>query len=280
MEPDEAGFDASSFSKNMERFQRGRISELFFIEVVALADKHGWLSHEHFSVDGTLIESWASMKSFRPKDEEPPPPGQGRNGWADFKGQPRANDTHQSTTDPEARLLRKGSGKEAKLCFGAHAVVENRNGLLVHFTIRPSVGEGCTEPDVAEEQLEDLANSGFTPRSVGADKGYHTQAFVRNHRDKGIAPHVARIKGRKTPGLDGRTARSNNYKTSQRLRKRAEEPFGWMKTTGTFRKSRWLGVARTNYAGQFVAASCNLIRMAKLALVTHDPPSHPVAATA
>lgn len=278
MDPDDKAFNASSFSKNMERFQEHHVSEVFFAEVVDLANRQGWISNEHFSVDGTLIESWASLKSFRPKDEEPPPPGDGRNDWADFKGEKRSNDTHASTTDPEAKLLKKGAGKEAKLCFGAHAVVENRNGLLVHMTVRPAVGEGCSEPEVADEQLDELSMRGMNPKSVGADKGYHTKDFVRKNREKGTAPHVAQVKGRKTPGLDGRTTRSAAYKTSQRLRKRAEEPFGWMKTVGMFRKSRWLGVATTDFVCQFVAASCNLIRMAKLAEPLDDPPTHQVAA--
>ena len=277
MEPDEDGFDASSFSKNMNRFEKHHISELFFAEVVDLADRNGWLSHEHFSVDGTLIESWASLKSFRPKDEEPPPPGQGRNGWVDFKDKTRKNETHESTTDSEAKLLKKGRGKEAKLCFGAHSVVENRNGLLVHFTVRAAVGEGCKEPEVADEQLDEIAMRGMNPKTVGADKNYHTKEFVRKNREKGTKPHVACVKGRKTPGLDGRTTQSKGYKTSQRIRKRVEEPFGWMKTVGMFRKSRWLGVAKTDFVGQFVAAGCNLVRMAKLAQPNHDPPGNEAA---
>ena len=277
MDPDEGSFDASTFSKNMERFQSHHVSERFFAEVVELAKRQGWVSQEHFSVDGTLIESWASLKSFRSKDEEPPPPGQGRNDWVDFKGQKRSNDTHESTTDPEAKLLKKGAGREAKLCFGAHAVVENRNGLLVHFTVRPACGAGCSEPEVADEQLDELADRGFDPQTVGADKGYHTKEFVTKCRDKGTKPHVARVAGRKTPGLDGRHARSARYRQSQRLRKRAEEPFGWMKTIGMFRKSRWIGVETTDFVGQFVAASCNLIRMAKLAIQSSDPPTEKAA---
>lgn len=278
MDPDEGSFDASTFSKNMHRFEKHHVSEVFFAQVVDLADAQGWISHEHFSVDGTLIESWASLKSFRPKDQEPPAPGPGRNGWVDFKGHKRSNETHQSTTDPEAKLLKKNAGQEAKLCFGAHAVVENRNGLLVHFTVRPAVGEGCTEPEVADEQLDELAMRGLDPQTVGGDKGYHTKTFVNACRDKGTAPHVAQVKGRKTPGLDARTTRHKSYQQSQKLRKRVEEPFGWMKTVGLFRKSRWLGVTRTNFVGQFVAASCNLIRMAKMAQ-NADPPLHSVAAT-
>ena len=201
MNPDEIQFDASTFSKNMERFQKHRVSETFFIEVVYLADRHKWISHEHFSVDGTLIESWASMKSFRPKDEEPPPRGKGRNGWEDFKDQKRSNDTHASTTDPESesKLVRKSKGKEAKLSFRGHSVIENRNGLLVHFTVRPAVGEDCTEAEVADGQLDEITERGLNPKTVGGDKGYHTKEFVKNCRDKGTVPHVAEQKDRKTP---------------------------------------------------------------------------------
>ena len=162
------------------------------------------------------------MKSFRPKDEEPPPPGQGRNGWEDFKDQKRNNDTHQSTTDPEAQLVRKGQGKEARLSFRAHSVVENRNGLVVNFTVRSATVAGNTELEVADGQLNAITECGFNPRSVGADKNYHTKQFVKDCRDKGTAPHVAEIKGRKTPILDKRTTRSRGYQASQRARKRVE----------------------------------------------------------
>lgn len=264
MNPHEAAFDASTFSKNMDRLLGHRIAELFFMEVVELAQRQGWVSSEHFSVDGTLIEAWASIKSFRPKDEEPPPPGASRNDWVDFKGQKRSNDTHQSTSDPEARLMRKGPGKEAKLSYGAHAVMENRTGLCVLIDVRPACGEGCAEHEVASDQIDELTMRGFDVQSVGADKGYHTGKFVRECRDRFIAPHVARVSGRKTPGLDGRTARSEAYKQSQRARKRIENLFGWMKTTGALRKSRYRGVERTHHLTQFVAATANLIRMAKL----------------
>lgn len=240
MEPDDKGFHASTFTHNLERF----------------------------SVDGTLIEAWTSMKSFRAKDENND--DSDSNGWADFKGRKRSNDTHESVTDGEAKLMRKGKGKEAKLSFGMHSTVENRNGLLVMLDVKAACGEGSTEPEVATGQLDELADRGFDPKSVGADKGYHTKVFVKDCLEKGTAPHVARIKGRKTPGLDGRNARSKAYKTSQRLRKRVEEPFGWMKTTGMFRKSRWRGIEKTHFVAQFVGAACNLVRMAKLEM--DDPP--------
>jgi len=269
MNPDEGAFDATVYSKNMERFEKHEVSEVFFAEVVELARRHGWVSDEHFTVDGTLIESWASMKSFRKKDEPPPPSGD-RNEWVDFKGEKRSNKTHRSTTDPDARLMRKGPGQEAKLSFGLRAAMENRSGLLVLLNLTGACGKGCRESTVALDQMQELGMRGFEPRTVGADKGYHNREFVQGCRDMQIAPHVARMNKRKVAGIDGRTIRQESYRTSQRIRKRVEEPFGWMKTVGGFRKSRYIGVARTNFMAQLVGASCNLIRMAKLAV--HDPP--------
>ncbi len=242
-----------------------------------LARSHGWASDEHFSVDGTLIEAWASVKSFRRKDEPPPPPGQG-NGWVDFKGEKRSNETNASTTDPEAKLVKYSAGDAAKLRYALHAVSENRNGLLVLLDVKQAVGEGCAEHEAASDQLDELTYRGFNVQTVGADKGYHTKACVQDCRDRAIAPHVARVKGRKTPGLDGRTARSTGYKLSQRLRKRIEENFGWMKAFGNFRKSRWKGAEKTNFVAQFVGATCNLMRMAKLSLAEANLPLQPAAA--
>ena len=269
MNPDEDAFDATVYSKNMERFESHEVSEVFFAEVVELAWRYGWISDEHFTVDGTLIESWASMKSFGKKGEPPSPPGDG-NEWVDFKGQKRSNKTHRSSTDPDARLMRKGPGREAKLSFGLRATMENRSGLLVMLNLTKACGKGSTESSVALDQMEELCIRGFEPRTVGADKGYHNREFVQGCRDMRIAPHVAPMEGRKVSGIDARTIRHESYRTSQRIRKRIEEPFGWMKTVGAFRKSRFLGVARTNFVAQLVGASCNLVRMAKMA--THDPP--------
>jgi transposase len=253
---DEAVFDASTYSKNQMRLLRHEVADLFFAEVVELARKHGWVSDEHFSVDGTLIEAWASMKSFRAKDDEQRP-GSG-NAWMDFKGEKRSNDTHESTTDPQAKLLRKGPGKEARLCFGGHAAMENRNGLCVLFDIKPAVG--AAESAVAVDQMIELRNRGFEPKTVGADKGYHTQEFVAGVREQGIVPHPARKDGQKTLHVLLTLA----HATSQKVRKRIEEIFGWAKTTGCFRKSRYRGVERTHAQGQYVIATWNLIRMAKL----------------
>jgi transposase len=273
LELDEEPFDASTFSKNQQRLLEHQVAEEFLAEVVGLLRGRKLLSEEHFSVDGTLIEAWASLKSFRPKDaggDQGPKDG---NGWGDFTGEKRSNDTHESTTDPEAKLLKKGAGKEAKLCFTGHAVMENRHGFCVSFELTPSVG--VTESDMALEQLKHLQAEGFTPKSVGADKGYHNGPFGGGCRDESIKAHVATIKGRKTEGLDGRTTRSKGYKMSQTVRKRIEEIFGWMKTVGGMRRSRYRGAERTDAACKWVVAALNLLRLAKLSVA---PPNGVVRA--
>jgi transposase len=261
LNPDEGSFDASTFSKNQERLLQHQVSDLFFASVVEIAREKRWVSNEHFSADGTLIEAWASMKSFRPKDDQEGP-GSG-NAWMNFTGEKRGNDTHQSTTDPEAKLLKKGKGREAKLCFGAHAIMENRHGLCVQIAAHPAVG--TTEADMALEQIDHLQEQGFAVSTLGADKGYHSEKFVGGCRKRGIKPHVAPVTGRKVKGLDGRTTKAKGYAVSQVIRRRIEELFGWMKTTGGLRKSRYRGVERTHMAVQFCAAASNLLRMAKLA---------------
>jgi len=253
---DEAIFDASTYSKNQQRLLQHQVADLFFSEVVELARKNGWVSDDHFSVDGTLIEAWASVKSFRPKGTDEGP-GSG-NTWADFKGQKRTNDTHESTTDPEAKLVRKGDGKEARLSFAGHATMENRNGLCVLFEVKPAVG--APESAVAVAQMQELQERGFEPKTVGADKGYHTREFVQGAREHGIVPHPARKDGQNTLHVLLTIA----HAISQKIRKRIEEIFGWMKTTGGFRKSRYRGVDRTHAQGQYVVTALNLLRMAKL----------------
>jgi transposase len=253
---DEVVFDASTYSKNQERLLRQEVADLFFAEVVELARRHGWVSDDHFSVDGTLIEAWASLKSFRPKGTKE---GSGSgNSWVDFKGEKRSNDTHASTTDPEAKLVRKGPGREARLCFAGHATMENRHGLCVLFDIHPAVG--APESSVAVDQMTELHNRGFRPKTVGADRAYHTVEFVRGLRDQQIVPHPARKDGQKTLHVLLTLA----HAISQKARKRIEELFGWAKTTGCFRKSRYRGVERTHAQGQYVVAACNLVRMARL----------------
>ena len=259
---DQAVFDASTFSQNQDRLLRHEVADLFFSEVVELAKKQGWISNDHFSVDGTLIQAWASIKSFKPKGADKGP-GSGNN-WTDFKGEKRNNDTHESTTDSEAKLVRKSNGQEAKMSFAGHATMENRNGLCVLFEVRSAVGE--PEAEVAVEQAVELKNRGFRPKSMGADKGYHSAGFVQAMREHQIVPHPAfhdkrdRMRMRHSPA----------YIVSQRIRKRIEEVFGWVKTTGGFRKSRYRGVERTHAAGQYVVAALNLLRMAKLMIA--DPP--------
>jgi uncharacterized protein YoaH (UPF0181 family) len=261
---EEPVFDASTYSKNQERLLTHEVADLFFSEVVELARRHGWVSDDHFSVDGTLIEAWASMKSFRPKGTDQGP-GSG-NAWMDFKGEQRSNDTHASTTDPEAKLVRKGPGKEARLCFAGHATMENRHGLCVLFDVHPAVG--APESQVAVEQMNELHNRGFDPKTAGADKGYHTEAFVTGLRAQAIVPHPARKDGQRTLHVLLTLA----HAISQKARKRIEEIFGWAKTTGCFRKSRYRGVERTHAQGQYVVAACNLVRMARLMLAGPPPP--------
>lgn len=259
---DEPVFDPSTFSQNQERLLRHEVADLFFAEVVALAKKHGWVSNDHFSVDGTLIQAWASIKSFKPKGSGKGP-GAG-NPWTNFKGEKRSNDTHESTTDPQAKLIRKGPGQEARLCFAGHATMENRNGLCVMFEVRSAVGE--PESEVAVDQAVELMNRGFSPKSIGADKGYHNAGFVEGVREHGIAPHPALCDHRNQM----RIRRGTAYAVSQRIRKRIEEIFGWAKTIGGLRKSRYRGVERNHAAGQYVVAALNLLRMAKLQVT--DPP--------
>jgi len=261
LNPDEPSFDASTFSKNQERLLRHHASDIFFAAVVELAREQGWVSNEHFSADGTLIEAWASMKSFRPKDEQQGP-GSG-NAWMDFHGEKRSNDTHQSTTDAEAKLLKKGRGKEARLVFGGYAIMENRNGLCVHMAGDLAVGK--TEPEKALEQTDELLERDFAVKTIGADKNYHTEGFVAGCKERGIKPHVSLFEGRSTEGLEDAIEKTQGYLSSQVIRRRIEELFGWMKTIGGMRKSRYRGVERTHMALQFVAAASNLLRMAKLA---------------
>jgi transposase len=258
MNSDQEMCDSSTFSHNQERLLQHAVATIFFHEVVELARKENWISDEHFSVDATLIDAWASMKSFRPKNEDKGVgPG---NPWSDFKGEGRSNETHQSTTDPEAKLLRKGPGKEAKLCFAAHATMENRNGFCVAFSVTPSVGE--PESQVAVAQVRELIDRGFDPKTVGADKGYHTKEFVKELEAEGVTAHPALKKGQDVLSV----VKDAGYTVSQRIRKRIEELFGWSKVTGGFRKTRYRGVEKTDAAGTMVIASLNLLRMAKLIL--------------
>ena len=269
----EGSFDHSVFAKNYERVLSAEVAQLFFLEVYDLSRAEGWTSDAHFTADGTLIEAWASLKSFvrkdaadaakvqTAKDEDPGNPS------VNFRGERRRNDTHQSTTDPESVLYRKAQGQAARLCFGGHVLMENRHGLCAEFTVHDPITE--PEPVVALRQLEEHSqlHEGVRPATVGADKGYHRKDFVSGCRVRGLAPHVACKEGLKVSGLDGRTTRQSGYQVSQRLRKRVEEIFGWMKTVGGLRRSRYRGRERTQAWGHFVAGTYNLLRMARLELV-------------
>jgi len=262
----EASFDDSSFSKNQDRLLKHAVAEIFFQAVVSEARLQNYISDEHFTVDGTLIEAWASLKSFKAKTGEPENQSSGDdpgNPTVNFHGEKRSNQTHQSSTDPEARLYKKGKGKEAKLCFGAHVLMENRHGLCVDFKVASATEQ--TETRAGLEMLrQQQAVFGVQPHTVGADKGYHNKEFVQGCREAGIIPHVAEQKQRQVKGLDGRTTGTPEYGASQKVRKRVEEIFGWVKTVGGFRKSRVLGIARTQMEGYWVAAAYNLVRLQRL----------------
>jgi transposase len=265
MSVDEPSFHPTTFSKNRARLLEHDVARQLFASVVAQARQTGHMSDEHFSVDGTLIEAWASLKSFRPKDETPEdrePPDDPRNPTVDFHGEKRSNATHASTTDPEARLARKGKGKEAKLSYSAHALMENRNGLLVD--IRIDSADGIAERYNAISMLEDNL-PGSKRITVAADKGYDDAAFVDACRTRNVTPHVAQNHGRSGgSAIDERTTRHTGYSVSQRFRKRVEEIFGWFKTVGGFRRTRFKGKPRTQLAAFVVGAAYNLTRMARL----------------
>lgn len=265
MQPDDKVPDHSTFSKNRMRLLGADLARQFLFETVRIARKNGLVSEEHFTVDGTLIEAWASLKSFKPKDQATgtdDDSDQGSNPTVNFRGQKRRNDTHQSTTDPEARLMRKGKGKEAKLSYCGNVVMENRNGLCVAAGIWPATG--TAEREAALELLAQLKNNKFNPVSLGADKGYHTKDFVRSLCKMKIKPHIARIKDRKTPGLDGRTANSKGYQISLRIRKRVEELFGWAKTVGGIRKARFVGRKKVDSQFLFTMAAANMVLLVGL----------------
>jgi len=262
----ERSFDPTVFTKNRKRLLEHGVGQALFDEVVLEADQHGLLSDEHFTVDGTLIEAAASLKSFKPRDGDPPPttdadPG---NPSVDFHGERRSNATHQSTTDQESRLLRKGKGKEAKLVFMAHVLMENRNGMLMDFQVTEATG--TAERDAVPVLLDQARERGFHPKTMGADKNYDTRECVEAMRKRRVTPHVAQNTSGRSSAIDGRTTRHLGYALSQRARKRVEEIFGWMKTVGGFRRTRYRGLDRTGLAGYLVATAYNLVRMTKLVL--------------
>ena len=257
---DAAVWDVTVFTKNRERLLQGDIARGFLAAILVDPQVKPLLSDEHFSVDGTLIEAWASMKSFRPKDGSGEPPAPGRNGEVDFRGEPRSNETHASTTDADARLYKKAAGQAAKLGHIGHALMENRNGLVVDTSLTKATGSA--EREAAITMIGDLPDDGRI--TLGTDKGYDTQEFVAEMRRLGVTPHVTQnTKGRRS-AIDGRTTRHVGYAASLRIRKRIEEVFGWMKTVGGLRKTRHRGTDRVGWMFTFVAAAYNLVRLPKL----------------
>jgi len=259
---DEPVWVATVFTKNRDRLLEGEIANLFFASVVAQARAADLLSDEHFSVDGTLIEAWAGQKSFQRKDQsEKPPPDDPGNPTVDFHGERRSNETHESTTDADARLARKSGGHEAKLAYCGNVLIENRNGLVVDAELLQA--NGTAERDAALLMAERIAGSRRV--TVAADKGYDTKEFVREIRGMNVTPHVAQ--NDKRPGgsaVDKRTTRHAGYKVSQVRRKRVEEVFGWLKTVGMLRKTRHRGVLKVGWVFTFAAAAYNLVRMRNL----------------
>jgi transposase len=256
---DDAVWVPTVFSKNRERLLAGEVAQAFFVAVAEKIRQRGWMSDEHFSVDGTLLEAWASQKSFQKKE------GDGRadsgddpgNPTVDFHGEKRSNQTHQSRTDPEALLAKKGKGKEAKLCYAGHVLIENRHGFVVNTVLTQAYGRA--EPDAALWMAEQIP--GTRRVSLGGDRGYDQADVVQELRGMRVTPHIAQ---KERSAVDGRTTRHAGYQTSQRVRKRVEEVFGWMKTIGLLRKLRHRGLERVGWMFTFTAAAYNLVRARNL----------------
>ena len=263
---DAKAFDATTFTKNRDRLLDHEIADQFFAAVVGQAKLRRYLSSEHFSVDGTLLEAWASHKSFQPKDKTGrKPPTAGRNAEVSFHGERRSNETHQSTTDPEARLARKSNATAAKLCYAGHLLMEHRNALIVDAELTEATG--YAERATALEMLERLPPM-TRRRTVAGDKGYDTKDFVADVRELGFTPHIAPNTTRNRSTIDGRTTRHPGHVVSQRIRKRIEEPFGWMKTIAGGRKLRYIGRKRNRAWFLMTGAVYNIIRIATLDAAT------------
>lgn len=270
-ELDEGTFDPTVFTHNYERVLSAEAAQLFFAEVYGLSQQEGWASDQHFTADGTLIEAWASLKSFVRKDgkdrkqvqsAQDDDPG---NPTINFHGEKRTHATPRSTTDPQSVRYRKASGRESKLCFGAPVLMENRHGLCAAITVHNPIAQD--EPTVALAQVDEHRKlPGARIPTLGADKAYPQKKFVAGCRAREISPQVACKQGIKVQGLDRRTRGRAGYRTSQRLRKRVEEIFGWMKTVAGLRRTRYRGVERTQAWAYFVAGAYNLLRLVKLSL--------------
>src|SRR5580658_2688761 len=263
---DETVWVPTVFSKNRERLMNGDVAEKFFAEVLQRAETTGLTSDEHFSVDGTLIEAWASQKRVQRKDQaESAPPDDPGNPTVNFHGEERRNDTHESKTDPESRLARKGSGHESKLAYCGNLLIENRNGLVVDTELLQC--SGTAERDAALLMAERIEGGGRV--TLAADKGYDTRDLVADMRAMNVTPHVAQnVKRRGGSAIDRRTTRHAGYAISQRKRKRIEEVFGWLKTVGMLRKTRLRGLLKVGWVFTFAAAAYNLVRMRNLLVRT------------
>ena len=260
---DDAVWDHSVFSKNRDRLLENAVVEAFFTEVMRAADAKGLLSKEHFSVDGTLIQAWASHKSFHPKDgsDDQTPSGPGRNAQADWKGKPRSNDTHQSTTDPDARLFRKSFNTASILCYQGHLLMENRSGLVVSAVVTHATGTG--ERAAALAMLDTVP--GEHPKTVGADKAYDSQDFIDACRERKVTPHVATNDTRNGgSAIDARTTRHPGYALSQTIRKRIEEHFGWGKSIGRIRQTVYRGLRRVDQHFKLTMTASNILRIARM----------------
>ena len=261
MNLDEPGWDVTVFTKNRDRLLDGDVAREFRCEVVRQAQEKNLTSDEHFTVDGTLVEAWASLKSFQRKGGKTDPPDDPGNPTIDFHGEKRSNQTHESTTDPDALLARKGNGKEAKLSYNGNLLIENRNGLII--TTELFQANGTAERDAALVMLEQLP--GTNRVTVGADKAYDTKDFVAECRNMKVTPQVAQnLKRSGGSAIDGRTTRHDGYAISQRKRKRIEESFGWLKTIALMRKVRHRGIHKVGWVFTFAAAAYNLVRMRNL----------------
>lgn len=263
---DDEVWDATVFTKNRDRLLAADVASEFLARVVAQAREQGWTSDEHFSVDGTLLEAWASTKSFQPKDKKAsPPPDDPGNPTVNFHGEKRSNETHESKSDPDALLARKADGKEAKLSYCGNLLVENRNGLIMNSEVWPATG--TAERDAAQAMLKDVAGCGRV--TVAGDKGFDTHGFVRACRDLQVTPHVAQNVGRRGGStIDARTTRHAGYAISQKKRKRIEECFGWLKTIALLRKLRHRGTWKVEWLFTFACAAYNLVRMRNLLAAT------------
>jgi transposase len=259
---DDAVWDATVFTKNRDRLLGAEVAKQFLSRVVGQAREKGWISDEHFTVDGTLLEAWASVKSFQPKDKKSsPPPEDPGNPTVNFHGEKRSNQTHESKTDPDALLARKGAGKEAKLSYSGNLLVENRHGLIVSSRVWEATG--IAERYAALEMLQDVPGIGRV--TVGGDKGFDTADFVRECRNLRMTPHVAQNLGRRGgSAIDGRTTQHPGYQISQKKRKRIEECFGWLKTIALLRKVRHRGTLKVDWIFTFACAAYNLVRMRNL----------------